>query len=325
MTARQALVVEDLVTVFDTPEGEIRPVDGVSFTIPKGGIVCLVGESGSGKSVTALSLMRLIDPPGRIAAGRIQLGGIDLLTLTESEMNHIRGRNLAMIFQEPLTALNPSRRVGGQIAEVLRIHRSVSRRQAMRHAVDLLEKVGIPDPAVRARAYPHQLSGGMRQRVMIAIACACDPDLILADEPTTALDVTVQAQVLRLLVDMQERTGSALLFITHDLGVVAEIADRVVVLYAGQVVEEAEAARLFDSPAHPYTEALIASVPDVDAPRSPKRRLASIDGTVPLLTESGPGCRFRDRCPKAHARCQADPPLVEPEAGRKVRCWLHVS
>ncbi len=316
--------MEGLVTTFQTPSGTVRAVDGVDLEIRRGEVVCLVGESGSGKSVTGLSLMRLIEPPGQVTAKSITFAGRDLLTLPEHEMNRMRGRDMAMIFQEPLTALNPSRRVGDQIAEVIRVHSDVSRTEATARAVDLLDRVGIPDPAIRARAYPHQLSGGQRQRVMIAIACACSPSLVIADEPTTALDVTIQAQILELLLAMQADLGSALLFITHDLGIVAEIADRVIVLYAGQVVEESGVLDLFRAPAHPYTAGLLASVPDVDAPRNRDRRLAGVPGNVPSPSELGFGCRFRERCEHAHARCTEVPPVVEIGSGRQVRCWLHV-
>lgn len=272
------LSVRGLVTEF--AHGAVRAVDDVSFDIRRGEVVCLVGESGSGKSVTGLSLMRLIDPPGRVS-GKVEFQGRDLFALPEAEMNCIRGAQIAMIFQEPMTALNPAKRVGDQIAEVLRIHEGLSNKVAAERAVALLDRVGIRNPAARARAYPHQLSGGMRQRVMIAIACAAKPALIIADEPTTALDVTVQAQVLDLLFEMQAELGSALLFVTHDLGVVAEIADRVVVLYRGKVVEQGGVAEIFTAPVHPYTKALLAAAPDVDAPRVVGRRFALLnsDGT----------------------------------------------
>ena len=317
------LELRGLVTTFHTIKGPLCAVDGVDLTLHRGEVVCLVGESGSGKSVTGLSLMRLIGPGGSVTAASMRFAGRGLLELAESEMNRLRGGEMAMIFQEPMTALNPARRVGEQVAEVLRQHRQLSCRAAADRAVALLDRVGIREPAMRARAYPHQLSGGMRQRVMIAIACAAGPALIIADEPTTALDVTVQAQVLDLLLAMQAELGSALLVITHDLGVVAEIADRVVVLYAGQVVEEAAVNELFQAPAHPYTQGLLASVPDVDAPRRPDRRLAAIPGVVPDPLELPTGCRFRDRCGQAHGRCQTAPPQVSLAGGRRVRCWLH--
>ncbi|WP_066474685.1 ABC transporter ATP-binding protein [Bosea sp. WAO] len=269
------LSVRGLVTEFATPAGPVRAVDDVSFDIRRGEVVCLVGESGSGKSVTGLSLMRLIEPPGKVQ-GQVSFQGRDLFALSEAEMNRVRGAQIAMIFQEPMTALNPARRVGDQIAEVLRIHTGLPRKAAAERAVALLERVGIRNPAARARAYPHQLSGGMRQRVMIAIACALKPALIIADEPTTALDVTVQAQVLDLLFEMQAELGSALLFVTHDLGVVAEIADRVVVLYHGKVVEQGDVAQIFSAPEHSYTKALLAAAPDVDAPRVAGRRFATL-------------------------------------------------
>jgi oligopeptide/dipeptide ABC transporter ATP-binding protein len=316
--------IKGLETTFETGQGVVRAVDGVDLVVHRGEVVCLVGESGSGKSVTGLSLMRLIEPPGEIKAGRMTFAGRDLLALPESEMNDLRGRELAMIFQEPMTALNPSRRVGDQIAEVVRIHSNAPRREGMQRAVELLERVGVQDATARVRAYPHQLSGGQRQRVMIAIACACRPSLIVSDEPTTALDVTIQAQVLDLLLEMQAELGSAMLFITHDLGVVAEIADRVVVLYAGQVVEEANVEQLFRAPGHPYTAALLASVPDVDATRIRERRLSAIAGTVPSPSEVDSGCRFRSRCPHAHERCCEPPPVVALSSSQQARCWLHV-
>lgn len=312
-----------LVTTFDTPSGRLRAVDGLDLHLRLGEVVCLVGESGSGKSVTGLSLMGLIDPPGHVTCDEFRFDGHDLTTLPESEIERLRGRRIAMIFQEPLSALNPSRRVGDQIAEVLRIHGLASRAEATRRAVELLGRVGIDDAQLRARSYPHQLSGGQRQRVTIAIACIGSPRLIIADEPTTALDVTVQAQILDLLTEMQTSLGSALLFITHDLGIVAELADRVVVLYAGQVVEEAAVEDLYRTPGHPYTVGLLASVPDVDAPRKRGVALAAIPGTVPNLLEVGTGCRFRERCDRAHERCGAEPPMITLSEGHRVRCWLY--
>ena len=320
---RLLLSLDGLVTTFDTPSGRLRAVDGVDLEVHLGEVVCLVGESGSGKSVTGLSLMGLIDPPGRVTCNAYRFNGRNLASFRESEMNRLRGREMAMIFQEPLSSLNPSQRVGDQIAEALRVHSLASRAEAMDRAVEFLEQVGIQDARTRARAYPHQLSGGQRQRVTIAIACICNPKLIIADEPTTALDVTVQAQVLDLLMDMQVRMGSALLFITHDLGIVAEIADRVVVLYAGQVVEEAAVEDLYRDPAHPYTVGLLASVPDVDAPRKYGVALPAIPGSVPNLLELDAGCRFRNRCGRAHERCMQEPPVITIDNGRRVRCWLH--
>ncbi|BEG73713.1 ABC transporter ATP-binding protein [Achromobacter xylosoxidans] len=268
------LAVRNLTVDFDTPQGPFAAVKGVDLTLRRGEVVCLVGESGSGKSVTGFSLMGLVDPPGRVAADSLRFDGRDLLRATESERDALRGKEMAMVFQEPMTALNPGRTVGSQIAEVIRLHGRAGRKAAWERAVALLDRVGIREPAQRAKAYPHELSGGMRQRVMIAIACALSPKLIIADEPTTALDVTVQAQVLELLFSIQAETGAAVLFITHDLGVVAEIADRVVVLRAGEVVEEGMVQQIFARPAHPYTQALLAAVPDVDAPRDRARRLA---------------------------------------------------
>jgi peptide/nickel transport system ATP-binding protein len=281
------LSVRGLVTRFASARGTVRAVDDVSFDVRRGEVVCLVGESGSGKSVTGLSVMRLIDPPG-VVEGSILFKGRELLSLPEEEMNRIRGAEIAMVFQEPMTALNPARRVGDQIAEVLRIHGTLSAKLAADRAVALLDRVGIRNPAARAMAYPHELSGGMRQRVMIAIACAAEPALIIADEPTTALDVTVQAQVLDLLFEMQAELGSAMLFVTHDLGVVAEIADRVVVLYRGKVVEQGDVAQIFSAPKHPYTAALLASAPDVDAPRVRGRRFPTLADTMPELETAPP-------------------------------------
>ncbi|MNQ17995.1 Oligopeptide transport ATP-binding protein OppD [compost metagenome] len=269
------LTVRNLSVNFDTAQGVVAAVRGVDLTVRRGEVVCLVGESGSGKSVTGFSLMGLVDPPGRVAADELRFDGHDLLRASDTDMDALRGKDIAMVFQEPMTALNPGRSVADQIAEVLRIHEAgISRKQAWDRAVALMDRVGIRDPAQRANAYPHELSGGMRQRIMIAIACALTPKLIIADEPTTALDVTVQAQVLQLLFSMQAETGAAVLFITHDLGVVAEIADQVVVMQAGRVVEKGDVARIFHQPRHPYTQALLAAVPNVDAPRDRARRLA---------------------------------------------------
>lgn len=274
LTPDLLLSVRNLTVDFDTAQGTVSAVKGVDLTLRRGEVVCLVGESGSGKSVTGFSLMGLVDPPGRVAADVLWFDGHDLLQASERDKDALRGKDIAMVFQEPMTALNPGRTVGDQIAEVLRIHGVLNRKAAWERAVALLDRVGIREPRERAQAYPHELSGGMRQRVMIAIACALTPKLIIADEPTTALDVTVQAQVLELLFSMQVETGAAVLFITHDLGVVAEIADRVVVMQAGRVVEEGDVRQIFKQPRQPYTQALLAAVPDVDAPRDRMRRLA---------------------------------------------------
>ncbi|PQZ61935.1 peptide ABC transporter ATP-binding protein [Achromobacter sp. MYb9] len=274
LTPDLLLSVRNLTVDFHTAQGTVSAVKGVDLTLRRGEVVCLVGESGSGKSVTGFSLMGLVDPPGRVAADVLWFDGHDLLQASEHDKDALRGKDIAMVFQEPMTALNPGRTVGDQIAEVLRIHGVLNRKAAWERAVALLDRVGIREPRERARAYPHELSGGMRQRVMIAIACALTPKLIIADEPTTALDVTVQAQVLELLFSMQAETGAAVLFITHDLGVVAEIADRVVVMQSGRVVEEGDVRQIFKQPRQPYTQALLAAVPDVDAPRDRMRRLA---------------------------------------------------
>ena len=315
------LSVRDLRTWFHTDVGVARSVDGVSFDVAAGETLGIVGESGCGKSVTALSVLRLIRPPGRIEPGsRIALEGRDLLALPERELRAVRGNRVAMIFQEPMTALNPVFTAGDQIAEVVRVHERGSRRQAWDRAVAMLEAVGIPDPARRAHEYPHQLSGGMRQRVMIAMALVLSPALVLADEPTTALDVTIQAQILELLADLQRRLGTAIVMITHDLGVIAEVARRVVVMYAGEVVEEAAVGALFAAPHHPYTEGLMAAIPRLGERRA---RLATIPGTVPPATAWPAGCRFHDRCPYAWERCRVEhPPLYALGDGRASRCHL---
>jgi peptide/nickel transport system ATP-binding protein len=315
------LAVEDLVTTFHTEHGEVRAVDGVSFTIPRGKTVGVVGESGCGKSVTALSILRLLpEPPGKIASGRVLYDGQDLAHLPEKAMRGLRGNKISMIFQEPMTSLNPVFSVGEQVAEAVRLHQGKSRKEAMARAVELFQLVGIPDPVERVRAYPHQLSGGMRQRVMIAMALACKPDLLIADEPTTALDVTIQAQILELLARLQRELGMSILLITHDLGVVAETCEEVVVMYAGQVVEHAPATELFAAPAHHYTAGLLRSVPSLDD-AGPDAPLAEIPGMVPALHERPTACRFQDRCPRVEDRCRTEPPaLVALSATRQVRC-----
>jgi peptide/nickel transport system ATP-binding protein/oligopeptide transport system ATP-binding protein len=305
---RALLEVLDLRTYFRSDEGVAKAVDGVSYRLLEGETLGLVGESGCGKSVTALSILRLIpDPPGRIVGGRVVFEGRDLLGLDEREMRRVRGNDVAMIFQEPMTALNPVFTVGDQIAETVRLHQGLGKEAARARAVEMLALVGIPSPEQRVDEYPHQMSGGMRQRVMIAMAMSCDPRLLIADEPTTALDVTVQAQILELIRDLQGRTGMSVLLITHDLGVIAETADHVAVMYAGKVVEYASAEALFETPRHPYTIGLFRSLPDL---ARPGERLHAIQGTVPSAFHFPSGCRFRTRCPLARERCAAvEPPL----------------
>jgi len=317
------LEVDDLRTHFFTRDGVVRAVDGVSFSIQPGETLALVGESGCGKSVTSLSIMRLIaSPPGRIVSGAVRFNGRDLLRLTEPEMRKVRGNEISMIFQEPMTSLNPVLTIGRQIAETLVLHRAMRRSDAMARAVELLRLVHIPEPARRATEYPHQMSGGMRQRVMIAMALACDPRLLIADEPTTALDVTIQAQILDLMRELQAKTGAAILLITHDLGVVAEMAQRVVVMYAGRKVEEAPVGELFARPRHPYTRGLMNSMPRVGAGHGARQRLQEIPGMVPSLREPLVGCAFAARCAYAVERCRADVPVFEPKApGHSVACW----
>ena len=319
--AEPLLRVHDLRTWFYTEGGIAKAVDGVSFEVGAGEIVGLVGESGSGKSVTALSLLRLVQPPGRIEPGsRILFEGRDLVALSEHDMRAVRGARISMVFQEPMTALNPVFTVGDQIAEVVRVHKSGSRREAWDRAVKMLETVGIPAPAQRATEYPHQLSGGMRQRVVIAMALVMHPALVIADEPTTALDVTIQAQILELLGELQRQFGTSVLLITHDLGVVAETVSRVLVMYGGEIVEEAPVGELFARAHHPYTEGLLNAMPRVGQERD---RLETIPGTVPPPTAWPSGCRFHDRCPYAWARCAAEhPPLYQIGPAHVSRCHL---
>jgi peptide/nickel transport system ATP-binding protein len=314
------LRVEHLTTVFDTPHGPVAAVDDVTFEIRPGETLGLVGESGSGKSVTALSIMRLVQPPGRVAAGRLLFKGRDLRTLAEADMRAVRGADISLIFQEPMTALNPVFTIGDQIAETLVVHRRATRREARIRAIDLLRAVRIPDAASRVNDYPHQLSGGMRQRVLIAIALACRPSLVIADEPTTALDVTIQAQILDLLREMKSAFNLSLLLITHDLGVVAETADRVAVMYAGRIVETGPVRAIFRQPQHPYTRGLLASMPA----GAPGQRLKAIEGSVPLIGAVPPGCAFNPRCPDRFEPCTKEPPPdypVGPEQSAK--CYLH--
>jgi peptide/nickel transport system ATP-binding protein len=315
------LSVENLKTYFYTEAGVARAVDGVSFHIAKGETVGLVGESGCGKSVTAFSLIRLIRPPGRIEPGsRVLFNEQNLVELRESDMRAVRGARIGFVFQEPMTALNPVFTVGDQIAEVVRVHKAGTKREAWQRAVEMLETVGIPSPAQRANEYPHQLSGGMRQRVVIAMALVMNPALVIADEPTTALDVTIQAQILELLRELQQRLGTSILLITHDLGVVAETASRVIVMYGGEIVEEAPVRELFAAAHHPYTEGLLSAMPQVGHERE---RLATIPGSVPPPTAWPIGCRFHERCPYAWERCATDhPPLYQIGDGHVSRCHL---
>jgi oligopeptide/dipeptide ABC transporter ATP-binding protein len=314
------LRVEHLTTVFDLRSGSVPAIDDVSFEIRAGETLGLVGESGSGKSVTALSLMRLVQAPGRIAAGHVRFKGRDLLTLPESEMRQVRGADLSLIFQEPMTALNPVFTVGDQIAETLQVHGRANRRDAMNAAIDLLERARLPDARARVNDYPHQLSGGMRQRVLIAMALACRPSLVIADEPTTALDVTIQAQILDLLREMKAAFNLSMLLITHDLGVIAETADRVAVMYAGRIVEEGPVRSVFHDPRHPYTRGLLASIPG----GAPGQRLRAINGTVPMLGELPSGCAFNPRCPDRFEPCTTDTPAafaIGPD--HAARCYLY--
>jgi len=314
------LEVENLRTEFVTAAGSVAAVDGVSLYVQPGETLAVVGESGCGKSVTALSIMRLVpSPPGRITGGRIVFGGRDLLSLTEAEMRDIRGNEIAMIFQEPMTALNPVFTVGQQISEAIRLHQGLGPRAAAARTAEIMRLVGIPEPERRMHQYPHEMSGGLRQRVMIAMALSCRPKLLIADEPTTALDVTIQAQILDLMRRLKEELGMAIMLITHDLAVVAEMAQRVMVMYAGRVVEQAPVEELFSAPAHPYTRGLLASIPTLDTQPG---RLHVIEGTVPALHDMPAGCRFHPRCPLATDLCRRQaPPLVERTPGHQVACW----
>ena len=317
------LSVKNLSTEFPVKKGIVRAVEDVSFDVDQGEILAIVGESGSGKSVTSLSIMGLLAEPGHVAGGSLEFEGKDLATLSEKQYRELRGNDMAMIFQEPMTSLNPVYRVCNQIVEAIRTHEKVSKAEAKDRAVDLLRKVGIPSPEARINDYPHQMSGGMRQRVMIAMALACNPKLLIADEPTTALDVTIQAQILDLLRRLRDDTGMAVLLITHDLGVVSETADRVVVMYCGQVVEEAEVRTLFDHPMHPYTLGLLKSIPRLEDDDS--KRLYMIKGMVPNPLEMPPGCHFSDRCDSCMDICRTKVPELVDVDGHKVRCFLYES
>jgi peptide/nickel transport system ATP-binding protein len=321
------LTVDGLRTYFDLRHGVVKAVDGVSFSLAPHETLAIVGESGCGKSMTALSLMRLVpDPPGRIAGGTVRLDGIDLLTLSEEAMRGVRGKDIAMIFQEPMTSLNPVLTIGSQIAEALLLHEPLSRQQAWEKSIDMLRLVRIPEPEQRAKEYPHQLSGGMRQRAMIAMALACNPKVLIADEPTTALDVTIQAQILDIILDLQNKLGTAVILITHDLGVVAETAQRVIVMYAGRKVEEASVEELFAQPQHPYTQGLMGSIPRLPSLRgevaTAAERLQEIPGAVPALTNLPPGCVFAPRCAHAEERCRNRyPDYEEKRPDHWAACW----
>lgn len=316
------LDIKDLRTYFNTPNGVLPAVDGVSFHIAPGETLCVVGESGCGKSVTALSVMRLVrTPPAKYASGRIMFEDKDLLGLTTENMRRVRGRDISMIFQEPMSSLNPVHTVGRQLSEAICVkNKRMSSKEATERAIEALRMVMVPDPHRRVKEYPHQMSGGMRQRVMIAMALSCNPKLLIADEPTTALDVTVQAQILGLMQNLKKELGTAMMFITHDLGVVAKMAQRVVVMYAGKIVEEADVLTIFKHPLHPYTSGLLECIPRIDAG---KGRLSIIEGSVPSPLRFPKGCRFHPRCPKAHEQCRQEEPQLQENNGHKVACWLY--
>jgi oligopeptide transport system ATP-binding protein len=320
MADSTVLDVTNLTTQFQTDEGNFSAVDNISFEVKKGETVCIVGESGCGKSITALSIMGLIpSPPGIISAGEIKLEGLNLLAFTHRQMRKVRGKDISMIFQEPMTSLNPVFSVGKQVAEVFLNHHHLKKSEAEKKAIEMLQKVGISNPEVRAKEFPHQLSGGMRQRVMIAMALACNPKILIADEPTTALDVTIQAQILDLMKEIKNAYGSSIILITHDLGVVADMADRVIVMYAGSIVEIADVFSLFKSPMHPYTEALLRSIPRIE---ENVKELSVIKGSIPFLTDMPQGCKFHLRCPYATDLCMNERPnLIEYEDGHFSACW----
>ncbi len=316
------LEIKDLCVEFQTVEGTVHAVDHLNYTLHKGEKLGIVGESGSGKSVSSLGMMQLIpNPPGRITGGEILYHGKDLVKASEKEMQKIRGNEISMIFQEPMTSLNPIIKCGKQIAESLRLHRGMKKKEAMEEAVQMMHAVGIANPEVRAHEYPHQMSGGMRQRVMIAMALACQPQILIADEPTTALDVTIQAQILDLIRELNESMGTSVVFITHDLGVVSELCDTVIVMYTGHIVEQAPVKELFENPKHPYTRGLLNAIPRITKERNP---LETIEGMVPNPNERIEGCSFSPRCPYAIDQCRkAEPPMTELPDGRLVRCWQY--
>jgi oligopeptide/dipeptide ABC transporter ATP-binding protein len=319
------LSMKDLRTYFQTSQGLGKAVDGISLSVRRGETLGIVGESGCGKSVTALSILKLIpDPPGKIVGGEILFEGRDILKLSDAELRKLRGNEISMVFQEPMTSLNPVFTIGSQISEVLTLHQRLSKRDAIQKSIEMLKTVGIPEPERRIHEYPHQLSGGMRQRVMIAIALACRPKILIADEPTTALDVTIQAQILELLLNLKKEFGSAVILITHDLGVIAETAERVVIVYAGRVVEEAETAELFHAPKHPYTQELLKSIPDIKSSgKKENRYLHEIKGIVPSIFHLPAGCKFHPRCPYVMDICrEKEPDLFQNGENHTARCWL---
>jgi len=325
-SASHLLEVQDLKTYFYTFEGVAKAVDDVSFYLDKGEVIGIVGESGCGKSVTAQTIMRLIPtPPGRIVQGHILFDGVDIVKLSLEKMRSIRGNRISMIFQEPMTSLNPVYTIGNQISEMFMLHEGLSKRESLDRSVEMLKKVQIPAPERRVQEYPHQLSGGMRQRAMIAMALACNPEILIADEPTTALDVTIQAQILDLMIQLKEDYDTAIMMITHDLGVIAEIAQRIVVMYAGKVVEEGATTAIFEDPKHPYTQGLLQSIPKLgERSRHGRMRLKEIEGIVPSLYELPEGCSFYPRCPKGMTVCREKvPEIVDTDGGRRVRCWLY--
>jgi oligopeptide/dipeptide ABC transporter ATP-binding protein len=322
--AEALLSVRNLRTSFRSDSGIVHAVDNVSFHVKRGEALALVGESGCGKSVTAMSIMGLVQQPGKVTGGQILFKGRDLVKLSDRQMRQIRGNDIAMVFQEPMTSLNPVFKIGDQVAESIRIHKGLSKKEAWKRAGEMLELVAIPDPVKRLDDYPHQLSGGMRQRVMIAIALSCDPELLIADEPTTALDVTIQAQIMELLGALQKKLGLAVLLITHDLGVVAEFCERIVVMYTGRVVEEAPVKQLFANPSHPYTRGLLKSLPSIVEGAEEPERLATIAGMVPPITALPQGCKFNPRCPDVMDICLGNEPALMPVAPEQsARCYLH--
>ena len=319
------LKIRDLHTYFFLDEGVVKAVDGIDLELKEGETLGIVGESGCGKSVTALSIMQLIpSPPGKIVKGEIYFRGTDLLTLSEAEMRKIRGRSISMIFQEPMTSLNPVFQVGDQISEILQLHEGISRKEAWERSIEMLRRVGIPSPERRVKEYPHHLSGGMRQRAMIAMALACSPKLMIADEPTTALDVTIQAQILELMIHLKEEKAMSLILITHNLGVIAETAQNVMVMYAGRIFESTDVRSIFANPKHPYTQGLLNSIPRLDRDDTKKERLEAIPGLVPSLLDIPEGCKFFERCKYAFHQCsEKEPLLIEIDPGHFVRCWLY--